>query len=163
MVCCMTVSLHLKHLCKCVVHILPCMAALQYCRVAGLHTLPSALVMYGLDRLCMSLCLVQVLRPVCRATIERDGMLDTFSKVGGTVLANACGPCIGQWKRTEVKKGVTHALHISVQSGLSHLSLQHLALKPQFICVVVRMRQGFQARGSRAAVLLSCMTPALTE
>ena len=41
----------------------------------------------------------------CRATIERDGMLDTFTKVGGTVLANACGPCIGQWKRTEVKKG----------------------------------------------------------
>ena len=32
-------------------------------------------------------------------------MLDTFTKVGGTVLANACGPCIGQWKRTEVKKG----------------------------------------------------------
>ena len=32
-------------------------------------------------------------------------MLDTFTKVGGTVLANACGPCIGQWKRTEIKKG----------------------------------------------------------
>ena len=45
---------------------------------------------------------------VCRATIERDGMLDTFTKVGGTVLANACGPCIGQWKRTEVKKGETY-------------------------------------------------------
>ncbi len=40
-----------------------------------------------------------------RATIERDGLIDVFSKVGGTVLANACGPCIGQWKRTEVKKG----------------------------------------------------------
>ena len=43
---------------------------------------------------------------MCRATIERDGMLDTFTKVGGTVLANACGPCIGQWKRTEIKKGM---------------------------------------------------------
>ena len=40
-----------------------------------------------------------------RATIERDGLIEVFSKVGGTVLANACGPCIGQWKRTEVKKG----------------------------------------------------------
>lgn len=37
-----------------------------------------------------------------RATIERDGFINTFEKVGGTVLANACGPCIGQWRRTEV-------------------------------------------------------------
>jgi aconitate hydratase A / 2-methylisocitrate dehydratase len=34
-----------------------------------------------------------------RYTIERDGMLDTFSEMGGIVLANACGPCIGQWAR----------------------------------------------------------------
>ena len=34
-----------------------------------------------------------------RATIERDGLIDTFEKAGGTVLANACGPCIGQWNR----------------------------------------------------------------
>ncbi|MCW3123278.1 MAG: aconitate hydratase [Flavipsychrobacter sp.] len=34
-----------------------------------------------------------------RFTIERDGMLDTFGKMGGVVLANACGPCIGQWAR----------------------------------------------------------------
>ena len=40
-----------------------------------------------------------------RATIERDGLIEVFEKVGGTVLANACGPCIGQWKRTDVKKG----------------------------------------------------------
>lgn len=40
-----------------------------------------------------------------RATIERDGLMDVFDKVGGTVLANACGPCIGQWKRTEIQKG----------------------------------------------------------
>ena len=36
-----------------------------------------------------------------RATLERDGTLSTFSSAGGTVLANACGPCIGQWKRTD--------------------------------------------------------------
>ncbi len=34
-----------------------------------------------------------------RYTIERDGILDTFDKMGGVVLANACGPCIGQWAR----------------------------------------------------------------
>jgi aconitate hydratase len=34
-----------------------------------------------------------------RYTIERDGMLDTFNEMGGIVLANACGPCIGQWAR----------------------------------------------------------------
>ncbi len=34
-----------------------------------------------------------------RYTIERDGMLETFGKMGGVVLANACGPCIGQWSR----------------------------------------------------------------
>jgi len=32
-------------------------------------------------------------------TIKRDGQLDIFKKLGGNVLANACGPCIGQWKR----------------------------------------------------------------
>ncbi len=34
-----------------------------------------------------------------RFTIERDGFLKTFDKMGGVVLANACGPCIGQWAR----------------------------------------------------------------
>jgi aconitate hydratase len=39
-----------------------------------------------------------------RYTIERDGMLNVFDKIGGKVLANACGPCIGQWKRHEADK-----------------------------------------------------------
>ncbi len=34
-----------------------------------------------------------------RFTVERDGLLDDFEKMGGLVLANACGPCIGQWAR----------------------------------------------------------------
>ena len=37
-------------------------------------------------------------------TIKRDGIMATFEKMGGTVLANACGPCIGQWKRSDVGK-----------------------------------------------------------
>ncbi len=40
-----------------------------------------------------------------RATIERDGQLADLTKIGGKVLANACGPCIGQWKRHDVKDG----------------------------------------------------------
>lgn len=40
-----------------------------------------------------------------RATIERDGQAEVLRQFGGTVLANACGPCIGQWKRDDVKKG----------------------------------------------------------
>ncbi|MGD1834689.1 MAG: aconitate hydratase [Nitrososphaeraceae archaeon] len=40
-----------------------------------------------------------------RSTIERDGQLSSLNEIGATVLANACGPCIGQWKRPELKKG----------------------------------------------------------
>lgn len=40
-----------------------------------------------------------------RATIERDGQMETLTGVGATVLANACGPCIGQWRRPELKQG----------------------------------------------------------
>ena len=39
-----------------------------------------------------------------RYTIERDGMISTFEKIGGVVLANACGPCIGQWARHNADK-----------------------------------------------------------
>lgn len=38
-------------------------------------------------------------------TITRDGQMTTFEAVGATVLANACGPCIGQWKRDDIKHG----------------------------------------------------------
>jgi aconitate hydratase len=40
-----------------------------------------------------------------RATIERDGQLDTLNEFGGLILANACGPCIGMWKRMDIKTG----------------------------------------------------------
>ena len=45
-----------------------------------------------------------------RATIARDGQLAIFEKVGGVVLANACGPCIGQWKRHKVTKGEKNSI-----------------------------------------------------
>ncbi|MGK9476195.1 aconitate hydratase [Melioribacter sp. OK-6-Me] len=40
-----------------------------------------------------------------RATIERDGQLQILTELGGKVLANACGPCIGMWKRMDIKTG----------------------------------------------------------
>jgi aconitate hydratase len=45
-----------------------------------------------------------------RATIERDGMLEELVDAGATVLANACGPCIGQWSRSDVKKGEKNSI-----------------------------------------------------
>src|SRR5438445_186352 len=43
-------------------------------------------------------------------TIRRDGIMETFEKIGGTVLANACGPCIGQWKRSDVGREETNTI-----------------------------------------------------
>ncbi|HEV8396696.1 MAG TPA: aconitate hydratase [Vicinamibacterales bacterium] len=43
-------------------------------------------------------------------TIKRDGLIDTFTKIGGTVLANACGPCIGQWKRSDIGANETNTI-----------------------------------------------------
>ncbi|KHN96918.1 aconitate hydratase [Metarhizium album ARSEF 1941] len=46
-----------------------------------------------------------------RATLERDGTLDTLEGAGGILLSNACGPCIGQWRRQDgVEKGTSNAI-----------------------------------------------------
>ena len=46
-----------------------------------------------------------------RETLARDGPLETFKEAGGTVLSNACGPCIGQWKRQDnLEKGTPNAI-----------------------------------------------------
>ena len=45
-----------------------------------------------------------------RATIARDGQLDSLSKIGVTTLANACGPCIGQWRRESILDGVPNTI-----------------------------------------------------
>jgi len=45
-----------------------------------------------------------------RATIARDGQMSVLSQFGAEVLANACGPCIGQWKRTDIKKGEKNSI-----------------------------------------------------
>jgi aconitate hydratase len=43
-------------------------------------------------------------------TIQRDGQMDDFQAIGGLVLANACGPCIGQWRRDDVAEGEENSI-----------------------------------------------------
>jgi aconitate hydratase len=45
-----------------------------------------------------------------RATIERDGLLADLEAIGGEVLANACGPCIGQWARPDMDPGTVNTI-----------------------------------------------------
>ena len=44
------------------------------------------------------------------ATIQRDGQRDILEAAGAKVMANACGPCIGQWNRPTIKKGDVNAI-----------------------------------------------------
>ena len=45
-----------------------------------------------------------------RATIERDGQMRSLEAIGATVLANACGPCVGQWGRSDVRPGEQNSI-----------------------------------------------------
>ncbi|MBM3671082.1 MAG: aconitate hydratase [Actinobacteria bacterium] len=45
-----------------------------------------------------------------RATIKRDGYLKDLEAIGATVLANACGPCIGQWRRDDMQLGMQNTI-----------------------------------------------------
>jgi aconitate hydratase len=55
-----------------------------------------------------------------RYTIERDGFIKTFERIGGTVFANACGPCIGMWSRMgadkKEKNTIVHSFNRNFQS-----------------------------------------------
>jgi aconitate hydratase len=55
-----------------------------------------------------------------RYTIERDGFIDMFEKIGATVFANACGPCIGMWNRVgadkKEKNTIIHSFNRNFQS-----------------------------------------------
>ena len=54
-----------------------------------------------------------------RATIARDGFVETFEDIGGVVLANACGPCIGQWDRKDVKKGEANSSMFAITAQMA--------------------------------------------
>ena len=63
----------------------------EQARAHGLHAAVPYFVTPGSDQV--------------RATIERDGQLSSLEHIGATVLANACGPCIGQWRRADDSEG----------------------------------------------------------
>jgi len=54
-----------------------------------------------------------------RFTIERDGFIDTFEKLGAKIFTNACGPCIGQWARTGAEKGEKNSIIHSFNRNFS--------------------------------------------
>jgi len=54
-----------------------------------------------------------------RYTIERDGFIDLFEKIGARVFANACGPCIGQWNRKGAEKGEVNTIVHSFNRNFS--------------------------------------------
>lgn len=54
-----------------------------------------------------------------RYTIERDGFIDIFNKIGASVFANACGPCIGQWSRPGAEKGEKNTIIHSFNRNFS--------------------------------------------
>nr|AIF01419.1 putative Aconitate hydratase (ACO, acnA) [uncultured marine group II/III euryarchaeote KM3_147_B09] len=52
-------------------------------------------------------------------TIRRDGQMQLLDDIGGTVLANACGPCIGQWKREDITEGEVNSIVSSYNRNFS--------------------------------------------
>ena len=52
-------------------------------------------------------------------TIRRDGQMKALQDIGATVLANACGPCIGQWQRDDIKKGDVNSILTSFNRNFS--------------------------------------------
>jgi aconitate hydratase len=54
-----------------------------------------------------------------RFTVERDGYIDIFEKIGGRVFANACGPCIGQWARDDIKSNERNTIVHSFNRNFS--------------------------------------------
>jgi aconitate hydratase len=64
-----------------------------------------------------------------RATVERDGFLDDLIAIGATVLANACGPCIGQWDRQLVDPSVTNTIVTSFNRNFARRNDGNAATK----------------------------------
>ncbi len=52
-------------------------------------------------------------------TIRRDGQMEALQAIGATVLANACGPCIGQWQRDDIEKGDVNSIITSFNRNFS--------------------------------------------
>lgn len=73
-----------------------------------------------------------------RATIERDGQAGPLRDIGGVLLANACGPCIGQWRREPGTAGVPNTIVSSFNRNFpgrndGQVTTQHLIASPEIV------------------------------
>jgi aconitate hydratase len=81
-----------------------------------------------------------------RATIARDGFVDAFEDVGGVVLANACGPCIGQWDRQDVKKGEKNSSEWGGPLDVSRWSIGDADVGRVMLVVITSYNRNFTGR-----------------
>lgn len=87
-----------------------------------------------------------------RATIERDGLLADLEAIGGVVLANACGPCVGQWRRDTINRGETNAIVTSYnrtgprRNDGNPATLAFVASPEQTVAIALSGRLGFDPR-----------------
>jgi aconitate hydratase len=107
-------------------------------------------------------------------TIERDGQLATFRENGATVLANACGPCIGQWKRSDIKTGDVNSIVNSFNRNFkgrndgNRDTLSFIASPETVAALALAGRLSFnpltdELEGKNGPVLLSVPQPAPNE
>ena len=73
-----------------------------------------------------------------RSTIERDGQLKSLQDIGAAVLANACGPCVGQWRRTDVSADTPNAIVTSYNRNFAgrndgHRSTMNFLASPEIV------------------------------
>jgi aconitate hydratase len=93
-------------------------------------------------------------------TIKRDGQMQVLEQTGATVLANACGPCIGQWKRDDIKPGEKNSIVTSFNRnfrGRNDSNAETLAFigSPDIVMLPMNFRAPRAKRSFRPLWLLS--------
>jgi aconitate hydratase len=85
-------------------------------------------------------------------TIRRDGQMQLLADIGGTVLANACGPCIGQWQRDDIGQGETNTILTSYNRNFSgrndgnHQTLAFISSPEVVVALALAGRLDFDPR-----------------
>jgi len=85
-------------------------------------------------------------------TIRRDGQMKLLTDIGGTVLANACGPCIGQWQRDDIEKGDVNSILTSYNRNFSgrndgnHQTLAFISSPEVVVALALAGRLDFDPR-----------------
>jgi aconitate hydratase len=85
-------------------------------------------------------------------TIRRDGQMQLLADIGGTVLANACGPCIGQWQRDDIEPGETNSILTSYNRNFSgrndgnHQTLAFISSPEVVVALALAGRLDFDPR-----------------